>query len=77
MSSRCRLERGFNRVEVTRLHQVLVEAGGTSAAAIGFLLVAGDGNEAEVSEAGSFTQVCGELVAIHHRQSKVQERDVG
>ena len=54
-----------------------MEAGVAGAAAIRFLPVAGDGNQAEAGEAGQLTQVRGELVAIHHRQAEVEERDVG
>ena len=54
-----------------------MEAGVAGAAAIRFLPVAGDGNQAEPGEAGQLTQVRGELVAVHHRQAEVEEHDVG
>src|SRR4051794_19405627 len=63
-------------VEVDGLDQVLLELGLEAAAAILFLTVSGQRDEAAVDRAGERAQPRRELVAVNHREADVQQRDL-
>nr|GEU28230.1 hypothetical protein [Tanacetum cinerariifolium] len=67
---------GHQLVQVHRFDQVVVEAGGGGLGAVGFLAVAGDGDQHGAGGAGPRTQALGHVVAVDIGQADIEQEHV-
>jgi hypothetical protein len=76
-SGAIRREYGVDRLEVDRLHEVMVEAGAPALFTVRLLSVSRQSNQPELLQARDFAESGREFVPIHNGQADVEKGDGG